>query len=182
MVVDVTIRILNRTGSTLIAGFETAIPRLVAGLVFAIFAYLGIRLVLAVLRFVLTQIYTERQTLIIQLFVMLAGLVLWFGAILTFLKIVGLGDIAASLGTAVGFIALGISYALSDMIEDSVSGIYLLRDPDFELGDRVVTDDGTEGRVTTIEIRKSRFDLDNGDTVIVANRDVESGWTKRAQP
>ena len=44
---------------------------------------------------------------------------------------------AASLGTATGFIALGVAYALSDMIEDTVAGVYLLRDPDFAVGDTV---------------------------------------------
>jgi small-conductance mechanosensitive channel len=65
------------------------------------------------------------------------------------------------------------------MIEDTVSGVYLLRDPDFELGDRIVVN-GTEGTVSAIELRKSRFTLDNGDTIVLANRDVESRWTKRA--
>jgi len=59
----------------------------------------------------------------------LAAIFLWFGVALTFLKVVGMGDIAASLGTAVGFIALGISYALSEMIEDTVAGVYLLPTP-----------------------------------------------------
>lgn len=57
------------------------------------------------------------------------------------LKIVGFGDIAASLGTVVGFIALGVSYALSEMREDVVAGVYLLWDPDFEPGDRVLVDE-----------------------------------------
>ncbi len=37
---------------------------------------------------------------------------LWFGVALSFLSIVGLTAIAASLGTATGFLALGVSYAL----------------------------------------------------------------------
>jgi len=37
----------------------------------------------------------------------LAGVLRGIEAALAFLKIVGLGDIAASLGTAVGFVALG---------------------------------------------------------------------------
>jgi small-conductance mechanosensitive channel len=115
----------------------------------------------------------------VQLGVVIIGIFLWFGAALTVLKIVGFGEIAASLGTAVGFIALGISYALSEMIEDTVAGVYLLRDPDFEVGDRIVVGE-TEGAVATIELRKSRFRLDNGDIVVLANRDVESEWTKRA--
>ena len=73
------------------------------------------------------------------------------------MSILGPGEIAASLGTATGFITLGVAYALSEMIdtggytvveifatpgvakfsvsyshryEDTVAGVYLHRDPD----------------------------------------------------
>ncbi|MFQ3320067.1 MAG: small-conductance mechanosensitive channel [Natronomonas sp.] len=180
MAVQFVTRIVERTLAELADGIEAAIPRLITGLVFGIVAYIAIRLLLTVLGAALRRYYTERQALVAQLFVTIVGLFLWFGAALAFLKIVGFGDIAASLGTAVGFIALGISYALSEMIEDTVAGVYLLRDPDFEVGDRVEVD-GTEGIVSAIELRKSRFTLDNGDTTILANRDVEAEWTKRAE-
>lgn len=179
MILQLGTPIVDQTVDELVGGFEAAIPRLVTGLVFAVIAYVVIRLVLTVLGAVLRQYYSERQALVAQLGVTVVGTFLWFGSALAFLKIVGFGDIAASLGTAIGFIALGISYALSEMIEDTVAGVYLLRDPDFELGDRVVVG-GTEGAVAAIELRKSRFELDNGDTAILANRDVEAEWTRRA--
>jgi small-conductance mechanosensitive channel len=104
------------------------------------------------------------------------SVLLWFAAALAFLNIVGFGEIAASLGTASGFIALGVSYALSEMIEDTVAGVYLLRDPDFNVGDRVETGAGT-GRVLAIELRKSRIETDDGNRIVVANRSIESKWT-----
>jgi len=180
MVSQIVTRVVEQTITEIGASVEAAIPRLVMGIVFGIVAYLAIRLVLTVLGAALRRYYSDRQQLVAQLGVTVVGIFLWFGAALAFLKIVGFGDIAASLGTAVGFIALGVSYALSEMIEDTVSGVYLLRDPDFEVGDRVAVD-GTEGTVATIELRKSRFTLDNGDTVVLANRDVEAEWTKRAE-
>lgn len=67
------------------------------------------------------------------------------------------------------------------MIEDTVSGVYLLRDPDFEEGD-VVDVGADEGEVVAIGLRKSRLVLDSGDTVVVRNRDIDAGWTKRALP
>jgi small-conductance mechanosensitive channel len=63
------------------------------------------------------------------------------------------------------------------MIADTVAGIYLLRDPDFNPGDTVTTGSLT-GTVRSIGLRKSRFEVD-GDTVVVANREVESKWTLR---
>ncbi len=106
---------------------------------------------------------------------------LWFGVVLALLKILGMGEIAASLGTATGFVALGVSYALSNMLADTVAGVYLLRDPDFAPGDRVVAGDVT-GTVRTIELRKSRFETESGDVVVVANSAVEKKWTKRVEP
>jgi small-conductance mechanosensitive channel len=179
MTLQIATRIVEQTLAEIVGGIETAIPRLVSGLIFGLVAYAVIRLALGVLGAVLRRYYSDRRALVAQLGVTVTGIFLWFGASLAFLKIVGFGDIAASLGTAVGFIALGISYALSEMIEDTVAGVYLLRDPDFEVGDRVVVGK-TEGTVGAIELRKSRFALDTGDTVVLANRDVEAEWTKRA--
>lgn len=180
MAVGLVARIVEQTLRELIEGFEAAVPRAVAGLVFAAVAYVAITVVLAVLRALLDRMYEERQALVVQLFVTVAGIFLWFGAALGFLKVVGMGQIAASLGTATGFVALGVAYALSDMIEDTVAGVYLLRDPDFEIGDRVEVD-GMEGRISAIELRKSRFVLEDGDTTVLANRDVEAGWTKLSE-
>ena len=181
MAVGFVVRVVELTLLELIRGLEAAVPRVVSGLVFAAVAYVAIRVILAVLRRLLDRMYEERQALVVQLLVTVAGLFLWFGAALGFLKVVGMGGVAASLGTATGFIALGISYALSEMIEDTVAGVYLLRDPDFEIGDRVEVD-GVEGRIAAIELRKSRFRLEDGDTTVIANRDVESRWTKRGEP
>jgi len=168
--------IVSRTLGELSAGFQQSIPLLVSGVVFLTFAYVGIKIVVTVLRRVLRRMYGDRQ-LVADLIVTVVGVFLWFGAALALLKIVGMGDVAASLGTATGFIALGVSYALSNMLADTVAGVYLLRDPDFTPGDRV-TADGMTGTVKAIELRKSRFEVD-GDTVVLANRDVEKKWTKR---
>jgi small-conductance mechanosensitive channel len=157
-------------------GLIDTVPRLVVALVFLTVAYVGIRVALSVVAGTLDAVYPEEQDLIVSLATTVVGVFLWFAAALTLLKILGMGDIAASLGTAAGFVALGVSYALSSMIADTVAGVYLLRDPDFNPGDRV-TADGTTGAVRDIGLRKSRLELDDGDTVVVANSAVEKKWT-----
>jgi len=158
-----------------------AIPSLLSGILFLLLAYLFIRLVRYALRRTLLGIYPPEERLIVDFTGIVVTVFLWFGAGLVFLKVLGMGDIATSLGTAVGFIALGVSYALSEMIEDTVAGVYLLKDRDFNPGDTVTAAD-TTGTVTDIGLRKSRFELESGDTVVVANRDVESKWTKDNSP
>jgi small-conductance mechanosensitive channel len=93
---------------------------------------------------------------------------------------VGLGDVAASLGTASGFIGLGVAFALKEMIADTVAGVYLLQDEDFSEGDRVETASVT-GRLVSIDLRKTRIETDEGNLVVVANREVEKRWTRHAQ-
>jgi small-conductance mechanosensitive channel len=157
------------------AGVVATAPRLVGGVVFLSVAYVAVRLTLRVVRRALDRLYPDDQALVVDLGVAVAAVFLWFAVGLTLLKIVGMGDVAASLGTATGFVALGVSYALSNMLADVVAGVYLLRDPDFTPGDRVVAD-GVTGELTAIELRKSRFRNDEGETVVVANRDVEKRW------
>jgi small-conductance mechanosensitive channel len=154
-----------------------AVPRLLSALIVLVLAYITIRLIRSGFRIVLENAYTPQEGLIVDLLVTVVSLFLWFGVILVVLKLLGMGDIAASLGTATGFIALGIAFALKEMIADTVAGVYLLQDPDFNEGDLVTTASVT-GTITRIDLRKTRIRTDEGDLVVIANRDVEKRWTQ----
>jgi len=157
-----------------------ALPKLIAGIVFLALAAVLVKVVMAVVHAVLRRILPGESPVYRQFLATIVLVFLVFGVVLSFLSIVGLSAIAASLGTATGFLALGVAYALSDMIEDVVAGVYLLRDPDFMQGDRVVVGDA-EGVVDSIELRKTRL-LVEGDTVVRANATIEKQWTKRGEP
>ncbi len=100
----------------------------------------------------------------------------WFSTILLVLGFLGFNQIAASLGTAAGFVALGVSFALKDVISDTVAGIYLVHDPDFNNGDQVEVD-GVKGEVVDVGLRKSRVKLEDGNRRVINNSDVEKKWT-----
>ena len=153
-----------------------ALPDLIAGVVFLVVSAVLIKLLMLVVRTVLARALPGEAPVYRQFIAVLVLTFLWFAVGLSFLSIVGLTLIAASLGTATGFLALGVSYAISGMIADAVAGVYLLRDPDFNPGD-TVTASGTTGEVAAIELRKTRFDVD-GDTVVRANAEIEKSWTK----
>ncbi|SEO69394.1 Mechanosensitive ion channel [Halogranum amylolyticum] len=159
-----------------VANIRTALPAVVSGLVFLLLAAVLVKVVLFVLKVALKQTLPGESPVYRQFVTTVVGVFLWFGVGLSFLSIVGLEDIAASLGTAAGFVALGVSYATSSMIADAVAGIYLLRDPDFMPGDTVETGD-TTGVVQTIELRKTRLAVD-GDTVVRGNAEIEKKWKK----
>jgi len=168
-------RIVATVLEEFVDGVLGALPRLLTGVLFLTLSYVAIRIVLAVVRSVLERIYPPDQDLIVDLIVAVVSLFLWFGAALALLKIVGMGDIAASLGTATGFIALGVAFALKEMIADTVAGVYLLRDPDFGIGDAVTTA-SVSGTVVGIDLRKTRIRSEDGDLAVLANRDVEKKW------
>jgi len=158
-------------------GLRTALPDILTGLVFLILAAIGIKLVMVVVRGLLARALPGEAPVYRQFIAAIVLVFLWFAVGLSFLSIVGLTLIAASLGTATGFLALGVSYALSEMIADAVAGVYLLRDPDCNTGD-IITAGDTTGEVTAIELRKTRFRVD-GDIVVRANAEIEQTWTKR---
>ena len=162
----------------LVRNVVEVVPNLVGGLVFLAIAAVGVKLLMIAVRSLLGRVFPDESPVYRQFVATIVLAFLWFGVALSFLSIVGLTAIAASLGTATGFLALGVSYALSNMIEDAVAGVYLLRDPDFNQGDRVTAADVT-GEVQAIELRKTRFDVD-GDTVVLANAAIETQWTKEA--
>lgn len=162
-----------------VRGVVEAIPRVLLGVLFLAIAYVFIKVVVVVVRRVLSGVYPESERLVVDLVVAVVGVFLWFGAALALFKIVGLGDVAASLGTASGFIGLGVAFALKEMIADTVAGVYLLRDPDFNEGD-VVESASVTGEIVSIDLRKTRLRMDDGDLVVVANRDVEKKWRQDA--
>lgn len=169
----------ERIGTAFIDGLVAAVPRILSAVVFLGVAYLAIKLVLVVIRSILERVYPPEQRLVVDLLVTVVGLFLWFGAGLAVLHIVGMGEVAASLGTAVGFIGLGIAFALKEMIADTVAGVYLLRDPDFNAGDRVETA-AVSGTIRRIDLRKTRIVGEEGELIVLANRDVEKKWIRAA--
>lgn len=153
------------------------LPALLTAAVFLVGAFLIITAVRVVLRRVFDRLYPGTDRLVGDFALLVITVGMWFAAALTLLSVLGLEGLAASFGTATGFLALGVSYALSDVIADAVAGIYLLRDPDFNEGD-VVTAAGETGIVRSIGLRKSRLELEDGDVVVLANAGVESRWRR----
>jgi len=173
--------VLERIFSEFLGGIVAALPKLIYGVIFLSLAYVGIGVVTGIVRATLSRVYAREEQLIVSLAVTVTRVFLWFGAALVLLKIVGMEGVAASLGTATGFVALGVALALKEMIADTVAGVYLLQDPDFNEGDFVTTA-STTGTVQRIDLRKTRIRTEEGDLVVVANRDVEERWIQEGEP
>jgi small-conductance mechanosensitive channel len=162
--------------TAIFADFVDFMPRLAAAFVFISLAFVFIRFGVRGARAALENRYGE--PVLVDLGVDAVFMVSWFAAALITLSLLGFEDIAASLGTATGFVALGVSFALKDMIADVVSGIRLIKDEDFQPGDKISAAD-TEGTVVDIDLRKTRVDLESGDRAVISNKDIEKKWVKK---
>lgn len=149
--------------------------RILTALAFLVFASVAIRFAGKSLRKLFERKYPEET--IVNLMESLSKGLMWFSAALITLSILGFGQIAAAMGTAAGFVALGVSLALKDVLSDTVAGIYLAKDPDFNKGDQVKVD-GNEGEIVDVGLRKSRLRIEDGDLRVTNNTDVETKWTK----
>lgn len=117
------------------------------------------------------------EPVILDLIEDFARIFMWFWAALITLSILGFSGIAASMGTASGFVALGVAFALKNVISDTVAGVYLAQDKDFNSGDRVIVD-SEEGVIEEVGLRKTRLRLESGDLRVINNTDAEKKWTK----
>lgn len=115
------------------------------------------------------------EPVIIDLVTDIGKIFMWFWALLMAMSVLGFPQIASSMGTATGFIALGVAFALKDMIADTVAGVYLAQDSDFNSGDHVKIG-SDEGAIADVGLRKTRIDTESGDRIVLSNAEVEKKW------
>lgn len=84
-----------------------------------------------------------------------------------------LGVPLSALGTAVGLIGLGVSFALQDIIANFISGILILVTRPFEIGDQIEAG-GEEGTIKDISTRATEVKTYDGRKVIIPNSDLYS--------
>lgn len=94
---------------------------------------------------------------------------------LTFVAAIGvLGFPLTSLGAAVGLVGLGLSFALKDMIANFISGLMIMINRPFKIGDQVEVQ-GEAGTVRDIRIRATDIKTYDGRKVIVPNATMYNG-------
>lgn len=82
-----------------------------------------------------------------------------------------LGVPASAIGTFLGLLALGASFALRDIIANFISGILILTTRPFKINDQISTSDES-GVVEDIRIRATDIRTYDGRKVIVPNSDL----------
>lgn len=77
-------------------------------------------------------------------------------------------DVTAWLASA-GIIGIAIGFGAKDTLANLFSGIFLIADPPYKIGEYIVLDGGLRGRVTRIGMRTTRVITDANIEVIVPN-------------
>lgn len=83
------------------------------------------------------------------------------------------GISATALATTFGFLGLAIGFAARDIISNFLSGIFLLMERDYSIGDVVQIGD-TVGIVQMTKIRTTEIETFDGNTVTVPNASIFS--------
>ncbi|MGE8301138.1 MAG: mechanosensitive ion channel domain-containing protein [Sphingobacterium paramultivorum] len=121
----------------------------------------------------LSQVYNQKMTLfpLFRLAIILIGF---------FMAISALGMSLDKLTVVIGALSVGIGLGMQNIINNFVSGIILVFDKPFRVGDQIELVD-KKGRVKEIGIRASVLKTADGADVIIPNGDLLSGrvvnWT-----
>ena len=101
----------------------------------------------------------------------IAGALALFGALAIAATVAGFPTILAAFATILGALALGLAFAASDIIENFVAGVFILKDKPFEVGDYIEWD-GNGGIVREIDLRVTKLDTFDNEQLTVPNGDL----------
>jgi small-conductance mechanosensitive channel len=157
----------------------TQTPRLIVAVLFLVISSLVIRLSIRHIQARATEISDNPAHQ--RLLELCVRVTLWFAVFLVALSILGFQHLATALGTATGFLALAIAYALKDVLDEVIAGFYLITDDVFIEGQRVSADDET-GVIEQVGIRRTVIrDTESNERTVIANNRIESKWTLHEQ-
>lgn len=82
--------------------------------------------------------------------------------------IAGFGVVMSAFATLTGAIALAVGFAAQDIISNFVSGIFIIRDEPFHVGDWIEWD-GKEGVVRDVQLRTTKIETFDNEVITVPN-------------
>ncbi|QSG09306.1 mechanosensitive ion channel family protein [Halapricum desulfuricans] len=116
----------------------------------------------------------EFSSSIVSLGSSIAGTIAVFGAVAIAAVVAGFPVILSAFATIFAALALGFAFAASDIVENFIAGIFIIKDKPFEVGDYIEWD-GNGGVVREISLRVSKLDTWDNEQVTVPNGDLANG-------
>jgi len=115
----------------------------------------------------------EFSTAVVSLGSSVAAVLAVVGAVAIAATVAGFPAILSAFATLAGALALGLSFAAGDIIENFVAGIFILKDKPFTVGDYIEWD-GNDGIVREINLRVTKLDSFDNEQLTVPNGDLAS--------
>lgn len=116
----------------------------------------------------------EFSSSIVSLGASIAGTIAVFGAVAIAAVVAGFPVILSAFATIFAALALGFAFAASDIVENFIAGIFIIKDKPFEVGDYIEWG-GNGGVVREINLRVSKLDTWDNEQVTVPNGDLANG-------
>jgi len=109
---------------------------------------------------------------LIQILRSLLSIVLWVILAADILRQLGLNQVAITISGSLLVLGLAIANGANTLVADVLSGLFLAKDPDFDVGYKIKSGD-TEGTIESIDIRKTRIRTDEGKLIIIPNSVID---------
>jgi small-conductance mechanosensitive channel len=154
-----------------IADFGPKIPSIIISLVVG---YFIIQIIAAVLSRSLK--FSRMPRALLSVIMSLALIVMWVVLFAEIARELGLGSLALTISGSLAVLALALASGASGLASDIISGVFLARDPDFEIGYEIKVGDVT-GIVHGVDIRKIRVVDADGTVYVFPNALLDkNGW------
>ncbi len=135
-----------------------------------LFGYLIIYLFLHLVRLLIGLF--NLPSALVSIIYSLASVIIWILFSAYLLRTIGLSSLAITLSGSLLVLGLALANGSGILVSDVISGLFLAKDPDFEIGYRIKAGD-TEGVIESIDIRKVRIRQDDGTLTVVPNSMID---------
>lgn len=164
------ISIINRLYEPLVS-FAPRLPKLVIGLV------LGIIIIKFLMYLATNALKVARMPKALAgIISSLLAIVLWILFFSELARTMGLSSVALTVSGSLVVLGLALANGAGSLTSDILSGLFLAKDSDFEIGFKVKTGD-TIGVIQKVDIRKVRILDEDGKVHIVPNSNLDkNGW------
>ena len=102
------------------------------------------------------------------------GIGVLVGAIAIAATIAGFGAVLVAFSALAGALVLALGFAAQDLVSNFVSGVFIVKDEPFEVGDKIEWD-GNAGVVREIQLRVTKLETVDNELVTVPNSELANG-------
>ncbi|MDO8513677.1 MAG: mechanosensitive ion channel [bacterium] len=147
-------------------------PRIPGALIALVVGYIALIIINHLVKFGFSVIKTPRA--VKQIFLSVVNILLWAILLALVFQSLGLPQVALALSGSVAIFGVLLATGANYLVSDILSGLFLTKDPDFKIGQKIKTVD-VEGLIEYIDIRKVRIRDNEGNLHVIPNSVLDKG-------